>query len=235
MWWYPIPVASFGVWYVLVSSHFVFPLDFFENFGRHVPHYPQLILNTVAWIRKYILAVFIAAIVGSPLLSRIPLWRHARDVVALKMPVVGFLGRNISLSQFARAMGTSLRCGIPLSDVLLLAEAVVRNRAVSQEMDSLRGAVQEGIPIKEALENSDIFHSMGQMMGTIETSNESIAPAFLRLAEFHGQTAALAMKRTTKMIWLCILLFTVILILFNVYAYFVGWGLLFGGSVGDLI
>jgi type IV pilus assembly protein PilC len=116
---YPIAVISLAVVLVQVLLIFVIPVfaEMFASFGKELPKPTLLLIATSNFLKTYILYIIAGAVAFWFVMKRIlrtPKGRRAKDVVLLRIPILGPLIQKIALSRFCRTYAILLRSGVPI-------------------------------------------------------------------------------------------------------------------------
>lgn len=110
----------------------------------------------------------------------------ADQVVSHKNPLARFKRVAIrDLSIFTRQLSDLLEAGLPLVRALTVLEKQTENRYLSRIIGDLKGEVQEGSPLSDALQkNPKIFSGLYVSMVKSGETGGSLENVLLRLAEF---------------------------------------------------
>ena len=149
---YPAIVLCLAIVVVAVLITVVLPpiVGMFTALGGDLPLPTKMLLAAVAFLNSYGLYVLVAA-VGLGLVafiySRTPSGQYYRDLLLLKLPVIGRLKLVSDLARCCRSMSLLFRSGLPLPEIMTLTAQASGNRVVTRafggvEQDMLRG---EGI------------------------------------------------------------------------------------------
>ena len=149
---YPAIVLCLAIVVVAVLITVVLPpiVGMFTALGGDLPLPTKMLLAAVAFLNSYGLYVLVAA-VGLGLVafiySRTPSGQYYRDLLLLKLPVIGRLKLVSDLARCCRSMSLLFRSGLPLPEIMTLTAQASGNRVVTRafggvERDILRG---EGI------------------------------------------------------------------------------------------
>ncbi len=186
---YPIIVAIVAVLVVGVIVLFVLPtfLGLYESFGIEVPGLVQGLLSLVDFINNYglfLLAVFIAALIGLYIYFRTPGGKYQWSRMMLKMPVIGRIIQLTELSRTARTISLLFRVGLPLPDILSLAIAGTDNKVMAEALTNIQHDLIRGEGLSKPMKKNGVFlplmvqmvavgEGTGQLDQTLTTVAES--------------------------------------------------------------
>lgn len=114
-------------------------------------------MGTWWWL---LVLLVVGAIAGFRRYKRTAEGRRWWDHTLLRMPVIGGIVRMMSVSRFAKTLGTMLTSGVPLLTAMDIVKAVLNNVVLGEVVDSAREAIREGQSIAEPLKRSGHFPPM---------------------------------------------------------------------------
>jgi type IV pilus assembly protein PilC len=93
-------------------------------------------------------------VIGSQSLER---GRHARDAVALRLPVIGGLVRYASVARFCRTLGIMLEAGVPVARSMDIVINSVSNRVLAARLAPIRSGMLSGEGFAGPLSRTGVF------------------------------------------------------------------------------
>jgi general secretion pathway protein F len=112
-------------------------------------------------------------------------FRYRRDLLLLKVPVMGDLLKKQAVSRFAVTLATLLRSGVPALHALTIVKNVVDNHVLAKVVGEIHDRILEGADISGPMKKSGIFPpvvgymiSIGEQTGQLEEMLERIAEAY---------------------------------------------------------
>ncbi|MDD5069608.1 MAG: type II secretion system F family protein [Candidatus Omnitrophica bacterium] len=189
---YPALIIVVGFLTVLFIFTNVIPkiMPIFVDLGVSLPLPTKILLSISAFFKnKIYLTWFILILVIIILILKrslkITVFRNSLSVLRLKLPVFGRFIFKSEFSRFARALETSLRCGIPVIKAIDLSLPVVKEPVISNHLASTVNDLQLGGSFGKSLNkegNFDLFVvnmiSIGEESGDLAGSLENIAESF---------------------------------------------------------
>jgi general secretion pathway protein F len=216
---YPVVMCVFGLGIVAFLMGFVIPKisQVFESFGKDLPGITTFLIGTCNFIREY-WWVGIVVLAGLALGLRqyigTPSGRRRWDWLRLNAPVFGDLSRKLSVSRFARTLGTLVEGGLPMMAALDIVERVVQNVIIEEAVDEARKAVRRGHDLAMPLRESGLFSPMLVHMVALGERSGQLEKMLIRVADASEEEAQ------TKIDTLMTLLEPVIIIVMGLFVAF---------------
>ena len=165
----------------------------FQDMGKSLPWNTELLIWLSSFIARWWPLLIALAIAGALLFrawKRTPKGRVLWDRFVLKLWVVGPLKRIISVSRFARTLGTMLSSGVPLLKSLDIVKYILDNKVLEKVIEEAHDAIREGETIAAPLKRSGQFPplvthmiAVGERSGQLEAMLDNVAEAYDRDTE----------------------------------------------------
>jgi general secretion pathway protein F len=187
---YPIFMAVMGIGIVSIMMVVVVPrvTSIFENFGRELPWYTEVLIWTSDFMRSFwwlVLLLIIGVIVGFRKWKRSDTGLVKWHTFILWAPIFGGLALMISISRFAKTLSTLLASGVPLLTAMEITKGVLGNAVLEQVVVEASSSIREGESIAEPLKASGRFPpivthmiAVGERSGQLEQMLENVAGAY---------------------------------------------------------
>ena len=187
---YPAFMALFGAIIIGIMMVMVVPkvTSIFENFGRELPWYTQLLIWTSNALRGYwwlLAGTIVLIIVG------FRKWKHTETGevkwhrFVLWSPLFGGLAMMIAVSRFAKTLATLLASGVPVLTAMDITKGVLGNVVLEKVIVDASASIREGESIAEPLKASGRFPpivthmiAVGERSGQLEEMLENVANAY---------------------------------------------------------
>jgi type IV pilus assembly protein PilC len=185
---YPAAVLTIAGGIVAFIIIFIIPRfqAMFQEFNTELPLPTLLLIGFTNLVRNnwWLPVVVIAAIVVvSRLISASPKGRYVLDSVYLRMPIFGMLIRKMSISRFARTLGTLVAAGVPILDALNIIRGTVGNAVVANAVGNVQTAIREGDTIAEPLKHSGVFDDMVVNMVDVGEETGELDKMLIKVAD----------------------------------------------------
>lgn len=187
---YPIVMLVVGLAVVFFLMGYVVPkiTQIFDDMQQALPLPTEILIFASDVVRGYWFLFPVALVgiwAGFTFMARTPSGKRRLDAIKLKLPVVGALGRAVSVARFSRTLATLGANGVPLLTSLAIVANVVDNVLVREAADAVRAEVSEGRSFAGALAEFDVFPAiLTQMVAAGEQSGDLDAMLF-RAAEMY--------------------------------------------------
>lgn len=185
--YYPAFLLIMMVAVITLMMLFVIPKlsDFLLQQNIELPLYTQLLINISNGFQEYwyvILAViFLSYITSNVMYAVSDGFAYFIDSLKLRIPVIGKTIRKIELARFCRFFSITFRSGIGILECLDVAQNVMENRMIKEDVLVIKKAVSEGTSITNALRLSNQFPQLvirmfkvGEESGNLEQALENI-------------------------------------------------------------
>jgi type IV pilus assembly protein PilC len=190
---YPIVLVSLSVGLIFVLMTYVIPkfTEFYSGFGADMPLLTVIVVGAATFLRAHVLEILLGLAAAVFLFDR---WRRtergrrALDGFLLKVPVLGVVLHEFSLSQFARALATLVGAGTPLVTALDISTGSVGNRRVSDAVASVVPKVREGAELWRSLEETGQFTSLTVEMIKVGEATGALEEMLTNVSDFYDES-----------------------------------------------
>lgn len=187
---YPVIMTLFMLLLLVVMFIFVIPkvTTIFDDMGRELPWYTELIIDLSGFLVHYGLFVLVGVVFGTVFFFN---WKESErgkpvwDRIVLKTPIVGKLARMIAVSRFTRTLSTLLQGGVPMLNAMDIVRNVVNNAVLGHAIEDARENISEGESIAVPLRRSGQFPpivthmiSIGEKTGELENMLLQVSDAY---------------------------------------------------------
>ncbi len=187
---YPLVLffVSMAVLLFLLTSVVPKVVGMFDNMNQMLPLPTRILIGVSDFLGWSWWLLILIAIVCSVLFVK---WKRTEngsmrfDRFKMRMPIYGRIYKKISVSRFARTLGTLLSSGVPIIDSMKIVKTVVQNRVMEDIIEDASTAVMEGSSIAAPLKKSGVFPPIithmiatGEKSGTLEEMLMKAADAY---------------------------------------------------------
>ena len=189
---YPIVLVSLAVGLIFILMTYVIPkfTEFYAGFGADMPALTVAVVGTATFMRAHLLEILLgtgAAVFAFDRWRRTDAGRRTIDGFLLKLPAVGVVLHEFSLSQFARALATLVGAGTPLVTALEISTGSIGNRRVSDAVASVVPKVREGAELWRSLENTGQFTSLAVEMIKVGEATGALEEMLTNVSDFYDE------------------------------------------------
>ncbi|MCP3868216.1 MAG: type II secretion system F family protein [Gammaproteobacteria bacterium] len=187
---YPVAVIIVAFLVTAIIMIFVIPQfqDLFSSFGSELPAFTQMVVAMSEWMQDWWWALLIA-ITGTGYFlgnvwKRSRKFRHAVDVMLLKMPIIGVIVNKAAIARFARTLSTMFAAGVPLVEALDSVSGATGNVVYGEAVQRMREDVATGQSLQLAMKQQNLFPHMVIQMVAIGEEAGSIDSMLSKVADF---------------------------------------------------
>lgn len=186
---YPAVLIGLSVVMILVMTIYVVPrfTVFYADLDAELPLMTQAVLAVSTFMRENWPVLLVALVVGVFAFLRWSESAVGEVTVArlkLRVPILGSIFARIALSEFCRSLSTLLAGGIPLLPSLETAVGAVGNPHIRRELRPTVGAVREGEPFYEALEETGVVSELAVDMVKVGEATGSLDAMLSSVSDF---------------------------------------------------
>lgn len=190
---YPSIILLFAVILCVGIVVFILPniTDVFKTLDVELPITTRLLLWVADVVRYHggVLLLVIVATVTALLIGRkLPFIKPIWHAVFLRIPIIGSLARKTNLARLTRLMGTMLKSGMTIDDVIPIAKNVLTNVRYRSAMTQIQTEVGQGKTLAESFgKYRGLFPPLYVRMTRVGEESGTLGDTFLYLAGFYEE------------------------------------------------
>ena len=197
---YPIIVIGAVVLLVIGLIGFVFPriIPMLRSQKIALPWPTRVILALSGFVRSdWLIALigFNAIVLFAYLAYRTPRGRLVIDALALRLPVIGGVVRDVNMARIVTYISLFYRTGVELVLSLTLVERVIENRVVARAIGEAREQVTQGVSMAAAFGASPLFPKIIVRTIALGEATGNLDEALSRAREFYSREIPAAVRR----------------------------------------
>ncbi|MCX7748980.1 MAG: type II secretion system F family protein [Clostridia bacterium] len=202
---YPVIVTVVAIIVVMVLLTFVIPTfeSVLKGMGVELP-LPTRILIAVSNVVKSLWWIISVGLVGVSLfLVRYLRTQNGKRFIgglAIKLPVVKGVTKDIMTSRFTRTLATLMSSGVLLIQALEVVEKVLGNAVIADKVRDVQEEVKKGKGLTQPLTNLNYFPPMLMSMVKIGEESGELDFALNKCADFYDQEVETSLQRMTELI-----------------------------------
>lgn len=161
----------------------------FEGLDLELPLSTRIIISTSQFMVEHTLLVFtmlvgFAGLVASFIKSK--KGQRILDSLFMKLPVIGFMVREINSARTARTLSSLLSAGVPIVDALDVTEEVLNNHLYKNALREAGESVQRGETLSAVLaRKEDIYPPFVAEMASVGEETGKISELLLNVALYY--------------------------------------------------
>ncbi len=209
---YPAIMVVVGIGVLLFLIGYVVPMviKIFERMNQTLPLPTKLLIGVTGFINNHYYVLFLAAIALYAFIwwgKRNTKVMRAWDDFLLKAPVFGSLYLMVSVSRFARIIGTLLKSGIPMLQSIIVVSGAMKNKIVSEAVIKMAEMVEGGADLSAAMRSTAVFPTYVADMVSVGESSGNIEEMLTTVSEYYEANINQRITAFTAMIEPVIILF----------------------------
>ena len=159
--------------------------------------------------------------------------KYVIDKVKLKIPIFGTIVSRISISRFARTLGTLITSGVPILQALTITRETSGNEVVARSLVNVHDRIREGENMAPPLAEAKVFPAVVTSMVEVGEETGSLDTMLSKIANTYDEEvdrAIAAMVSIIEPLMLIILGVIVGTIVISLFLPLIQLGMLAGGT-----
>lgn len=198
---YPVVVISMMFVVMLIMMIFVIPklLTLYKQSTVELPLPTKILIATSNFFTNYwwvIIILLIGGIIGLKRWRKTPEGDLLYSKLLLKIPIVGKIIINVTLTNFTRTFGLLSSAGIPLLESIGIVSDLTDNLVFKNALKDSYLGVEKGLPFSSLL-SSNVFPKIVSQMIRVGEETGKIDEIFLKLSEFFESESDHMVKNLT--------------------------------------
>lgn len=198
---YPAVVLSMMVVVVVIMMVFVIPklVSLYEQSTIELPLPTKILIATSNLFINFWWVVIILLIGGAVVINR---WSKTPEgsmflaKLVLKLPIIGKVVTNVTLTNFNRTFGLLTSAGIPLLDAMAIVEDLTDNKVFKKTLKDAKDGVEKGLSLSSLLAGGSFPKIVGQMVRVGEETGK-VDEIFFKLADYFEEESDHLLKNLT--------------------------------------
>ena len=193
---YPMTVIGAILVAMGVITVFVIPsfAPLFRSLGDELPMPTKIILAVSTFFRDH---WFVVLLIFGAIYAAIKTWlkteqgRFRWDRTKLRLPVVGKIVRNASLSRITRSLTISLQAGLPMNETLQTVAKSIGNAYLTVKMTMLSDGIERGESLWKTAHSTGLFTplvlqmiALGEETGSLPELLDEVAEHYKREVDY---------------------------------------------------
>lgn len=195
-------ISILVVWFMLT---FILPKfsAIFTSTGGELPAFTQLLINISNVLRSPFILVIIAfiwfAVNYARSYYRSEEGRLKIDTFSLKIPIFGSILKKVAIARFSRTFGTLIESGVPITTALDVTRTSINNALLESVLIKVKKDIEEGSPISNQLQKSEVFPPMVTQMVAIGEEAGELENMLNKIADFYDDEVDSSVESLTAL------------------------------------
>ena len=201
---YPIMVLVVAMAAMIVMSLFVLPkfTGLYKSLGASLPLPTRMLMGFTNFMQSswlYVLGamalivVVLFAVVGG---AR---GKNRRDILTMRLPIIGNLYQLISLERFCRVLSSLSTAGVPLPAAIGLSADSTNNSLFRKKMVAVREVLVRGGGLYEPMAETGLFPIAARQMIQVGERTGMLGNQLGKAASYYEREVTFSMKKATQM------------------------------------
>ncbi len=218
---YPIIVLSVAVIVVIILMTFVVPTfsKTLLSMDVEMPLNTRILMAISNFFVSFwwlILAVIIGLVLFLRSYAKSDPGKRLLGKLAIKLPVLKHVTRNVMTARFTRTLGTLTASGVLLIQAMEIVQKVLGNAIIAEKLDDVIGEIKRGRGLTQPLSGVKYFPPMVISMVRIGEESGDLDFALGKCADFYDEEVETSVQQLTAFIEPLIIIFLAVIVGFVV-------------------
>jgi type IV pilus assembly protein PilC len=214
---YPVIVLVIAFAAMIIMSVFVLPkfTGLYRSLGATLPLPTRMLMAFTDFMSSYWLAVVGAIAVLFLLLLAViggDRGKRRRDVLAMRLPLIGNLFHLISLERFCRVLASLASAGVPLPLAIGLSADSTNNSLFQSQMVGVREALVRGGGLYDPMVETGLFPIAARQMIQVGERTGMLGNQLGKAASYYEREVAFTMKKATELFQPAVILLVALIV-----------------------
>jgi type IV pilus assembly protein PilC len=201
---YPVMVVVVAIAAMIVMSLFVLPkfTGLYQSLGASLPLPTRMLMGFTNFMQSswlYVLGVMALSVVVLFAVIGGARGKSRRDIVVMRLPVIGNLFQLISLERFCRVLSSLSTAGVPLPAAIGLSANSTNNSLFETKMVAVREALVRGGGLYEPMAETGLFPIAARQMIQVGERTGMLGHQLGKAASYYEREVTFSMKKATQM------------------------------------
>ena len=198
---YPVLVLSMMVVVIIIMMVFVIPklVTLYTQSTIELPLPTKILIGASTLFTNYwwvLVIIMVGAVVGINRWKKTPEGNLFLGKLILKIPIVGKIVTNVTLTNFNRTFGLLTSAGIPLLESIGIVSDLTDNPVFKIALKDAYNGVEKGLPFSSLL-SATVFPKIVSQMIKVGEETGKVDEIFLKLADFFESESDHLVKNLT--------------------------------------
>lgn len=202
---YPVIVCCVAVAVIMVLMVMVVPsfVDILGGYGIELPIFTRILISISGFFKTFwwaLLGGIIALATGGRAFSRSDDGKRFFGNVALRLPIMKGVTKNIVTARLTRTLGTLMASGVLLIQAMEVVQRILGNIVIAEKIDGVINEIKKGKGLTQPLNAMKYFPPMLISMVKIGEESGNLDFALEKSADFYDQEVEVSLQQLTSMI-----------------------------------
>ena len=201
---YPIMVLVVATAAMIVMSLFVLPkfTGLYKSLGATLPLPTRMLMGFTNFMQSswlYVLGAMALSVVVLFAIVGGARGKRRRDILTMRLPIIGNLYQLISLERFCRVLSSLSTAGVPLPAAIGLSADSTNNSLFKNKMVAVREVLVRGGGLYEPMAETGLFPIAARQMIQVGERTGNLGNQLGKAASYYEREVTFSMKKATQM------------------------------------
>jgi type IV pilus assembly protein PilC len=202
---YPIIVCCVAVGVIVIMMAKVVPsfAEILKGFGAEMPSFTKVLISISSVFKAFwwlILGGIIGLVVSGKTFSKSKDGKHFFGTLAIKLPILKAVTRNIITARLTRTLGTLMSSGVLLIQAMEVVQKILGNIVIAEKIEEVISEVKKGKGLTQPLTAMNYFPPMLISMVKIGEESGNLDYSLEKSADFYDQEVETSLQQLTALI-----------------------------------
>ncbi len=187
------------------------------GFGVEMPIFTRILISVSAFFQSFwwlIIGGLVAAVAGISRYRKTDSGRHLFGGLAIRLPILKQVTRNVITARFTRTMGTLMASGVLIIQALEVVRKLLGNIIIEEKIDSVIDDIKQGKGLSQPLAAMKYFPPMMVSMIRIGEESGNLDYSLDKAADFFDEEVETSVQQLTSLIEPIIVIFLAVIVAF---------------------
>lgn len=187
------------------------------GFGVEMPIFTRILISISAFFQSFwwlIIGGLVAAVAGISRYRKTDGGRHLFGGLAIRLPILKQVTRNVITARFTRTMGTLMASGVLIIQALEVVRKLLGNIIIEEKIDSVIEDIKQGKGLSQPLAAMKYFPPMMVSMIRIGEESGNLDYSLDKAADFFDEEVETSVQQLTSLIEPIIVIFLAVIVAF---------------------
>jgi type IV pilus assembly protein PilC len=205
-----ILLIAIGVVFLMLTTTLPAMMGLFAEFETELPLPTRILIAVTDFFTVYRTNIMLGAFLVITLIAlyvRTSIGRRQKDLLLLKIPLIGSINVQGNISRLCHTMSILLKAGLPMAEIMNLIVQTMENVIFGQALERVRTEMMQGHGLSRPISQEKVFPSLLAQMVRVGEETGALDSNLETLAVFYEEEADRKIKVLTGMMEPLLMLF----------------------------
>jgi type IV pilus assembly protein PilC len=205
-----ILLIAIGVVFLMLTTTLPAMMGLFAEFETELPTPTKILIAVTDFFTVYKTNIMLGAFLVITLIAlyvRTSIGRRQKDLLLLKIPIIGSINIQGNISRLCHTMSILLKAGLPMAEIMDLIVQTMENVIFSQALERVRTEMMQGHGLSRPISQEKVLPGLLAQMVRVGEETGALDSNLETLAVFYEEEADRKIKVLTGMMEPILMLF----------------------------